>query len=39
MDRCHDYHFTIFLKGDNWSYVSVEIGVLSWTYHIQNEDL
>lgn len=39
LDRCHDYHLTFYLKGDSWSYVSIQIGVLSWTVHYQREDL
>ena len=39
LDRCHDYHLTFYLKGDSWSYVSIQIGVLSWTVHYQREEL
>ncbi|MDE6741977.1 MAG: FimB/Mfa2 family fimbrial subunit, partial [Muribaculaceae bacterium] len=37
LDREHDYHLDLFLKGDTW--IAVEIHVLSWSRRIQNEDL
>lgn len=39
LDRGYDYRLSFYLKGGSWSYASIEIGVLSWAVHIQNEDI
>lgn len=37
LDREHDYHLNLFIKGDKWW--SVEVKVLSWSKRIQNVEL
>ncbi len=37
LDREHDYHLHLFLKGDEWW--AVEVKVLSWSKRIQNVEL
>lgn len=39
LDREYNYHLDFFLKGDRWSYVTVSIGILSWTRRIENKEL
>ena len=39
LDRGYDYRLTFFLRGDRFEYVSIEISTLSWSVHVQNENL
>ena len=36
LDRGYDFRLTFFLKGGEWQYVDVSIGVLGWSKRIQN---
>ena len=36
LDRGYDFRLTFFLKGGEWQYVDVSIGVLGWSKRVQN---
>ena len=39
LDREYDYRLSFELEGDTWKYMSISIGVLTWTLRIQNVSL
>lgn len=39
LDREHDYHLQLFLKGDTWLYASITVNVLGWSHRIDNREL
>ena len=39
LDRGYDVRLTFFLKGGEWQYVEVSIGILGWSKRIQNVSL
>lgn len=39
LDRGYDFRLTFFLKGGEWQYTDVSIGVLGWSKRIQNVSL
>ena len=39
LDRGYDFRLTFFLKGGEWQYVEVSIGILGWSKRIQNVSL
>lgn len=39
LDREYDYRLDFVLKGDRWYYISITIGILSWTKRITNVEL
>ena len=39
LDRGYDFRLTFFLKGGEWQYVDVSIGVLDWSKRVQNVSL
>lgn len=39
LDREYNYHLDFFLKGDKWSYVAIQVGILAWTRRIWNTEL
>ncbi len=39
LDRACDFSLSLYLKGGELSYVTITVGILSWDYHIQTEDL
>lgn len=39
LDRGYDFRLTFFLKGGEWQYTDVSIGILGWSKRIQNVSL
>lgn len=39
LDREHDYRVDFVLKGGTWNYISISVGVLSWSKRIYNTEL
>lgn len=39
LDREYNYRLDFVLKGDRWSYITISVGILSWTRRIVNEEL
>lgn len=39
LDRGYDFRLTFFLKGGQWQYTDVSIGILGWSKRIQNVSL
>lgn len=36
LDREHDYHLDLFLRGDTWQYCNIVVNVMSWSHRIDN---
>ncbi|MBQ0048965.1 MAG: FimB/Mfa2 family fimbrial subunit [Bacteroidales bacterium] len=41
LDRCYEYNLSLFLRGDTWEGLNIEVtvNVTAWRIHIQNEKL
>jgi hypothetical protein len=39
LDREYDYNLDFILKGDEWKYINVSVGILGWAYRIENVQL
>lgn len=39
LDRQHDYHLQIFLKGEKWRYAAITVNILGWAYRVDNVEL
>lgn len=39
LDREYDYRVDFILKGDKWCYISITVGILSWSKRIVNTEL
>lgn len=38
LDREYDYHLDFFLKGSEWQYINLSVGILDWSKRIQRVD-
>lgn len=39
LDREHDYHLDFFLRGSEWQYIQLSVGILDWAKRIQRVDM